>query len=262
MFKNFTPYLIAQAATGPMNWESRSFSPCGETQQVSAGFISSDVIKIERKAVPAETIKRRVNELASVIERETGRKPGKKQRADLADQALQELLPRAFPKQTTVHVMQVGDLMIVGSTGAGDLDVATTLLIHATPGLALGELTTAQHPAAAMTHWVKEGNPPHQFDLGREVTLVMGDRRSTFKGYPLGVSDAVDALLDQDHAVESLALAYDDRVSFTMTDGLQFKGVKLLDVVFEGHESDDEADRALWKGELSRLLASVREALA
>lgn len=267
MFKNFTPYLIAAPATAPTNWESRAFSPCGATEECSVGFINSRTVMIERKVVPADALKRRVDEVAAEIERETGRKPGKKQRADLTEQARHELLPRAFPKRKVVPFMQLDDLMVVGSTSSGDLDLAATLLVQTTPDLAIGTLTTARHPGAAMTEWVLDAAEPVGFAVGREVTLEGENRIATFKGYSLIYNDEIDALIKQGHGVQSLALSYDDRVSFTLTDGLQFKAVKLLDLVFEGRETgadddQDEADRALWAGELRRLLAAVREALA
>lgn len=262
MFKNFTPYVIAAYATAPRDWYAHAFVPCESTQELSAGFISPHHVVIERKVVPADAIKRRVAELADAIERETGRKPGKKQRADLADQARVELLPRAFPKRKVVPLMTDGDLLILGSTSAGDLDVVTSLLVRSAEGLTLSMLSTPKNPGSAMTEWVRDEFSMGGFDIGREVTLEGGDRTATFKGYSLDGNPEVDALVKQGHTVQSLALGYRDRIAFTLTDGLQFKGVKLLDLTFGGRESSDDADRALWAGEVFPLVRALREVLA
>jgi recombination associated protein RdgC len=61
-----------------------------------------------------------------------------------------------------------------------------------------------------------------------------------------------------------LALTWDDRVSFMLTEGLQIKKVSFLDTVFEGTKSDDggfDTDVAIATGELSKLIPDLIEAL-
>lgn len=63
-----------------------------------------------------------------------------------------------------------------------------------------------------------------------------------------------------------LAMTWKERISFVLTDSMQIKGVKFLDVVFDGRDkpAKDEAfdvDAALATGELSRLIPALIEAL-
>jgi recombination associated protein RdgC len=64
-----------------------------------------------------------------------------------------------------------------------------------------------------------------------------------------------------------LALTWNDRVSFVLTDTAQVKKLKLLDVVLdgvqEGGKDDDgfDTDAAILTGELSALLPDLLEAL-
>ena len=61
-----------------------------------------------------------------------------------------------------------------------------------------------------------------------------------------------------------LALTWDDRVSFMLTEGLQLKKIAFLDTVFEGSKADDggfDTDVAIATGELSKLLPDLIEAL-
>jgi len=61
-----------------------------------------------------------------------------------------------------------------------------------------------------------------------------------------------------------LAMTWDDRVSFVLTEGLQLKKVAFLDTVFEGQGQDDggfDADVAIATGELSKLIPDLIEAL-
>ncbi|MBC7455482.1 MAG: recombination-associated protein RdgC, partial [Massilia sp.] len=64
-----------------------------------------------------------------------------------------------------------------------------------------------------------------------------------------------------------LAMTWDDKISFVLTESLAIKGVKPLDVITESDSStrnDEERfdnDMMLMTGELSKLLAEIVEAL-
>ena len=91
------------------------FAECGATQPRAIGWVSPRgedhgalveaidgqwllQLMVESKLVPGSVVKRQVETLAAQIEKTTGRKPGKKERGELKDQATQELLPMAFTK--------------------------------------------------------------------------------------------------------------------------------------------------------------------
>lgn len=126
MFKNLIIYRITAPAVLHHNEIAEAlaavpFVACGPTQQASIGWVPPRGVehgalleavgnhwiastKQETKAVPAQVLKRRVDEMAKKVEDETGRKPGKKLRKELKEKALLELLPAAFPKQVTTSV--------------------------------------------------------------------------------------------------------------------------------------------------------------
>ncbi|MEG0678203.1 MAG: recombination-associated protein RdgC, partial [Comamonas sp.] len=61
-----------------------------------------------------------------------------------------------------------------------------------------------------------------------------------------------------------LAMTWDDRVSFVLTEGLQIKSIALLDAVMDGNSQDDsgfDTDVTIATGELSRLIPDLIEAL-
>ena len=61
-----------------------------------------------------------------------------------------------------------------------------------------------------------------------------------------------------------LALSWDDRVSFLLTEGLQIKKLTFLDAVLDGKGKDDggfDADVAIATGELTKLIPDLIEAL-
>ena len=96
------------------------FAHCGPTQPLAIGFVPPReqngalcesvaghwvmAVQIETRTVPASEIAKLVDRRAKEIEGETGRKAGKKQRRELKDEAVLELMPKAFPKLARVLV--------------------------------------------------------------------------------------------------------------------------------------------------------------
>jgi len=126
MFKNMVMYRIAAQWQGDLvaveqALQQALFSPCSATQEVSDGWVpprgeahGALVESIggqwllrfhsESKILPASVVQQRVQDKCSAIERESGRKPGKKEQRDLKEEARLDLLPQAFTKQSSVWV--------------------------------------------------------------------------------------------------------------------------------------------------------------
>lgn len=273
MFQNFTPYRYSGVALAP-SLGLPAFTPCLPSQEVSLGFVPHEtqlIVRIERKTVPAQMLKRRVNELADHIEQVTGRKPGKKARTELAEQARQELLPRAFPKRTDVHLTFLAEqgLLLVGSTSAADTDAIVTLVCDTQAELILQLLITTKSPAAVMSSWLQDQDcVAHGFGVGTSCVLQASDSVGGKVRYDKHNLDCenVREHLTSGKTATSLALSYSERVEFTLTEGLQFKSVALGDLAFEGHSADAHPDAQaaelfLWRAELGPMLSAVIEAL-
>ena len=121
MFKNMIAYRIAEQ--WQPNWEQleaalakQVFEACGATQEKSVGWVAPRgedngvmvesvggqwIMRLmsESKMLPASVLNRKVEEKAAHIEALEGRKPGKKEKKELKDEAKLDLLPMAFTKQ-------------------------------------------------------------------------------------------------------------------------------------------------------------------
>ncbi|RZJ08865.1 MAG: recombination-associated protein RdgC, partial [Acidovorax sp.] len=76
--------------------------------------------------------------------------------------------------------------------------------------------------------------------------------------------EEVQAHIDAGKLPTKLAMTWDDRVSFMLTEGFQIKKVSFLDTVFEGTKADDggfDTDVAIATGELVKLIPDLIEAL-
>jgi hypothetical protein len=81
--------------------------------------------------------------------------------------------------------------------------------------------------------------------------------------HPLDI-DEVRKHIEHGKLPTKLAMTWDDRVSFVLTEGLQIKNITLLDAVMDGNSKDDsgfDTDVAIATGELSRLIPDLIEAL-
>ena len=262
------------------------FMECGATQERSFGFVpprgeahgplAESVggqwilrFMVEAKVLPGSVLARRVNEKAERIEQETGRKPGKKEKRDLKDEAKLDLLPMAFTKQGSTWVWmdpQARTLVLDTSSQARADEVVSTLVELLPTGFAVALLSTQTSPQAAMSHWLKEQEPPVGFTVDRECELKAADEEKAVVRYarhPLDIEE-VQAHIAAGKLPTKLALTWDDRVSFMLTEGLQLKKVSFLDTVFEEKAADDggfDTDVAIATGELSKLIPDLIEAL-
>jgi recombination associated protein RdgC len=291
MFKNLTVYALPEACRFhgglPLNLklEALPFRPCGPTEPESWGFVTPHAhanglsaplgdgrtvlcVRRQQRKVPAETLRKRVDELAKTFEQETGRKAGAKRRRELKDEAMLELLPQAFTKDTTALVLIEchRDRLVIESTSNGMLDGVLTTLVKAIPGFAPMPWNTVDSPASWMARLLIEGENPSAFQLGRSLELCSSDaqeRRVAWRNADLLSSD-VQENLDAGAAVVRLALDFSARTELTLTEYGQLKGL-LMDLAAMAQPQGDaegwRTDAELVTAELACILDELEDEL-
>lgn len=285
MFKNI---FIYQFGGWPETSALRPFSPCGPTQATSSGWeppADGDLIEqigchsillftTEKKVVPAQALKRAIEERSAAIERETGRKPGRRQLRDLKDQLILEMLPQAFAKRSShwVWVAPDHDLCVIEASSQSAADTVATALCKEVNGISLNLAMTEGPPAATMATWLCDPDTvPADISIDRELELKSTDEMKSVVKYgrhPLDIAE-VRGHIEGGKRPTKLALTWRGRVSFVLTAGLQLKKLEFLDVAFENHstpagEPMDEgfyADAAIATGELANLIKDLFHAL-
>jgi recombination associated protein RdgC len=123
--------------------------------------------------------------------------------------------------------------------------------------------------SASMAHWLGSREAPHSFTVDRDCELKMPDEQKStvrYSRHTLEI-DEVAQHITAGKVPTQLAMTWNDRVSFVLTESAQIRKLKLLDVVMDGVEKpgkDDDgfdADAAILTGELSALLPDLLEAL-
>lgn len=273
------------------------FVPCGPTQPESSGWVPPRgnkgkqlaevvggqlILKLctEKRAVPASAVKSAVEERVERYKAETGneRVPARVKK-EFKEEVLLDLLPRAFSKRTTTLLWldPRKRLLVVdaGSLAGADRIVSSLLAAllevpGAAPSLDLQLVQTQSSPAASMAHWLSTREAPWRFTVDRDCELKAADEQKSSVRYARHTLD-IDEVAQHIAAGKvptQLALTWNDRVSFMLTEAGQVRRIKFLDVVLkeaeDGKGKGDEnfdASVAILTGELSELIPDLLEAL-
>ena len=124
-------------------------------------------------------------------------------------------------------------------------------------------------PVAVMTEWLQADDAPAGFTVDMDTELrATGESKATVR-YVRHTLEADDVRrhIAAGKQCTRLAMTWNDKISFVLTESLAIKSVKPLDVIKETESStknDEErfdGDLMLMTGELSKLMADVVEAL-
>lgn len=252
MFKNATIYKINGAVPFGMAaaMDSAVFTPCGESQDLSIGWVPPRgiypgalmesvgqfrvvTLAIETKSVPASEIDKLVKKEAKRYEEETGHRLGKKALRELKEDAYLALLPKAFPKRKDVHTLITKDFVVIDT--ASSLVAEHVVAFLARAGLTLELVTTVLAPSTYMKNCLLDEENAGAFFIGRACDMVANDEsgsKVSFKDHYL-MSDNVREHIAQGKEVTKLALD-GGTVAFEMTSDLVLKKLH-----FETPESAD-----------------------
>jgi recombination associated protein RdgC len=292
VFKNLIVYRLGPDGPSSMSQvqdalDRDRFIECGLTQPLSVGWVEPRgvangplievidgqwlmTLQVEQRILPGAVVRRRAEELAEQVEKATGRKPGKKQMRELKDQATLDLLPLSFTKRAAVKlwIAPAQRLLMIDAGSASRADLALTQLTKSLVGVSAQGIQTTLSPAVAMSEWLASGEPPQGFAVDRDCELKAADGEKPVVRYarhPLDIAEIAEHLKAGKQPTR-LALTWQGRVSFTLTDTMQIKKLAFLDGVFEGRKAgrDDEAydaDAAIATGELAPLIGDLIDAL-
>lgn len=272
-----TPDALAeQLSRGP-------FHPCGAADRSSCGWVEPHpgtglvfaqdqqrvlCFQVEDKILPSSYVRRCAQAKAEQIEEAQGYKPGRKQMREIMEQIEAELLPRAFTKLSRVLVWidnARGWMAIDGS--ATHCDVILESLKRCMDMLPqIGLPRTVRAPGSAMTGWLSAGEAPGSLTIDRDCELrAHSEEKAAVKYSHSNLdNDEVRSHIAAGKTATRVALTYNDRASFILTDRLEIKRITLLDLLKEdaarqAEEGDDlfSANVALYTGELALVIAEV-----
>ena len=291
-FKNLQLYRLSPE--GPITAETlheqlakKPFHPCGVQDFESRGWVAPCdggelvhaigdnwlvCMQTEAKILPPSVINKEADKRAAEIEEQQGFKLGRKAMKELREQITTELLPRAFTRirMTPAWINIAAGWLVVNASSQKRAEDVIELLRHTLDTFPLALLRTERSPMSAMADWLA-GGAPDGFTLDQDFALqsISEDRaRATFKGHDLEAAHVTEHL-EAGHLPIKLAMTFDDRLSFVLTERGEIKRLDFLDVIRDQVKADEhedaqsifDAEFALMTGELLRLLPAVVAAM-
>lgn len=289
-FRNLTLYRLSEFHLSAEELDEalakHAYIACTDLEMSSQGWISPRdggslvhsvngqmliTLCIEKKLLPAAVVKEAAQARAAEIEEQQGYKPGRKQLREIKDAVTDELLPKAFSIRTKIAawIDPANGWLAIDAPSSTKADALTGYLFKSIDKLDLVALRVNNAPVAAMTEWLATDSAPAGFTIDQDAELrATGEGRATVR-YVQHTLEAEDVSrhIAAGKRCTHLAMTWNDRVSFVLTDGLTLKRVAALDVLKETSTAEQTADEAfdgdflLMAGELARLLSDLLHAL-
>ncbi|EUD04821.1 putative exonuclease, RdgC [Providencia alcalifaciens RIMD 1656011] len=265
------------------------FSPCGSQDMMKVGWTNPIktgealthsvgnqiliVAKREEKILPTDVIKKELQAKIDKLEAEQGRRLKKTEKDSLKDEVVQDLLPRAFSKESTVSVWIDNDnqRIIVDASSAKRAEDTLALLRKTLGSLPVVPLTMKTPIELTLTDWLRDGVIPQGFNLTDEAELkaILAEGGiARFKKQDL-VSDEIASHIEAGKLVTKLSLDWNDTIQFTLCDDGSFKKIKFSDMLKAQNDDIDrediaqrfDADFVLLTSEMTRLIDAVIQSL-
>lgn len=283
----------------PANWDvsadklteklqKEAFAPATSAEEMSVGWVAplAEVeqlvypigkhllltLREEKKLLPARVISQVVKQRVDKIEESEGFKPGRKQVKELKEEVREELLPRAFSLANDVRVWidPKGGWLVIDTGSANKAGDVFGLLARAIEGFPARALRVAKPVGGTLTGWLAQGEAVAGLTVDQDAELKGRDGKSQIRyaNESMALED-VARHIKAGKQCARLALTWNDRVSFVLTDKLEIKRLQALDVISEGQsdgKSDDaigrfESDMTLMTSEVTKMLVDLVDAL-
>ena len=250
--------------------EQAAFTPCMGLDWFSEGFapptpFSSDFVftaqnsnrvclKHEEKVLPSATVRDLVHEKVAEIQEAEARNVGHKEKQQLKEQIVDDLLPRAITQSRRTEAIFDTErgFLLVNEASDKRAEQMLIKLREALGGLKVAMPQTRESPSSLMTEWLLSGAAEGGFELGFNV-LMQGVEDVAPK-VKISKKDLTHPEVIQ-HAkngmkVVELELEWREQISFTLTQNFALKRIRFLDVLQEEAEQGDDAASLMFASQI------------
>lgn len=228
--------------------------------------------RVEKKLLPVSVINQFTKVRAQELEEQQGFKPGRKQMKDLKLEVTESLIPRAFSLQrdTRLWFDPVNRWVALDTASPSKAEEILSALGKALYPFPVEPIHVEISPTTAMTEWILSGHAPSNFSIDQDAELRASGEKAAAVRY---VKHALDNEDIQKHVQAGkqctrLALTWNDRVSFVLTENLDIKRIAPLDVLDQDdskmpadEQEKFDSDFTLMCAEFNLMLAGLLDAL-
>jgi len=265
------------------------FVPCGSQQTASYGWveplgktgqmlthITNNRIMLcarkEERLLPSAVVKEAVEQQVETIETEQDRRVFPSERRRLKDEAVQQLLPKAFTKsQLTFAYIDINmQLLIIDASNRKRAEELTILLRKTLGTLPVVPPVVNQSPATVMSHWLLKSSLPNEMLAGAQCELRdISDSATLLRSKGLDLhSEEFLSHIDTGMQVIKLELEWKENCQFVIKEDLSINRLRFNDILREPLkelDKDDikgrfDTDFAIMGGEIAQLLPLIFKA--
>ena len=292
-FKNLSLFRLTETFTlTPEELEQKlealSFRPCGLHEEFTFGWTPPLgktaqqlvhntngymmlCLKKDERVLPSAVVNELVQEKISEKEELQGRKLSKKERTEVKDELIFDLLPKAFTfsRKIYAYIDPKGGWVCVDAASAKSAEDLLSLLRKSLGSLPAVPLNTLDKPSTTMTQWLLNNKAPDDITIEDECELRSPEEAGGIircKRHDLALPE-IKNHLDTGKEVIKLAVSWADRISFIIDENLSVKRLRFLELIQDqvsDIETDDEAaqfdvDFSIMSAELANFLPRLIE---
>ncbi|MBL3599394.1 MAG: recombination-associated protein RdgC [gamma proteobacterium endosymbiont of Lamellibrachia anaximandri] len=244
-------------------------SPLGRRSERLAHEVNGSImlcLRQEEKVLPASVVREMVEEKAILIEEAEARQVSRREKGEIREEIIQDLMPRAFTKSARTYAMidRTSGWILLDAASANKAEALLGLLRETLGTLPVRPLDVAVAPPSVMTEWVRRPEQYGDFVLQDSCELQdASDEKAIVrcKGHDLGAQEVLNHL-DAGKQVVKLAVEWNERLSCMIESDLALKRIKFLDIIQEeAADSVAEDDIARFDVDFSLMALEFRRFL-
>jgi len=262
-----------------------AFQPCGKMDMESMGWVSPlgregetlvhsrkncfiFTARKEEKILPASVVREFVNDKVEEIETQQMRKVRKREKDEIREEVLFDLIPRAFSRSTylSAYIDMTNAWLLVDTPSSKKAEELISLLRQTLGSLPVVPPQVQKNPANVMTQWlVKENDCPPDFELADACVLTDQDGAVVNCKRQDLLASEIHGHLQAGKLVTRLALEWDDRLGLVLDNELVIRRLQTLDLIQaklneanpETPTQQFEADFTIMTSELAALIKKI-----
>ena len=266
--RRFRPCGPVETAT--MGWTA-PLGPKAEMLVHTVGKVHLLAMRRQERLLPGSVVTEAVAERVAEIEQSEMREVARRERTQLREELLAEMLPKAFTRSRVVRAyIDAAEGWVVVDAGSDKAAEELLALLRESLGsFPVKPLEPQVIAAERLSNWIRSGTAAEGFELEDSCVLQDAeDARSTVRCRGLDLSaPEIRNHLDTGKRAVSLGINWKDRLSLLLGEDLSLKRLRFADEVtneLDTGDADDEgasldAELALLSLELRALLARLCE---
>ncbi|WP_445621302.1 recombination-associated protein RdgC [Kushneria sp. Sum13] len=281
--KNFQIYRLLDTEHLPLEQLSEAlekyrFQPCSESQARRVGWSAPSgdsrngclvhevsghrliTLMRQERILPAPVIRDELAERVDKLTAQQGYPPARRDKLAMKERVVEELLPKAFTKnsRTDVWIDTKANIIGVAAASSKRAEEALDVLRESLGSLKVIPLAPQTPAGRTMTTWLNDPTTrPNGLIVGDRVVLRAKGDDGKIVATSIDVDgDEVRTSLEVGRQVSQMALTFEEQMSFTLVEDMSIKGIRFADAVLKEVDDTDSDENPVMQMETEFVLAA------